>query len=68
TGSGIAPQHLPFVFDRFYRADAARTSASGRVGLGLALVRRIVEMHHGTVSIASELGRGTTVRILLPRS
>lgn len=63
TGEGIAPQHLPHVFDRFYRADAARTTASGRVGLGLAIVKSIAELHGGTAAIVSEPGRGTRVTL-----
>lgn len=66
TGGGIPPEHLPHVFDRFYRADPARTSGGGRVGLGLALVKRIVELHKGTVTIASEVGKGTRVTINVP--
>lgn len=66
TGSGIAPEHLPHVFDRFYRADAARTSTGGRVGLGLAIVRSIVGLHRGRVEIDSTPGRGTTIRLIFP--
>ena len=68
TGEGIAPEHLPFVFERLYRADPSRARATGGAGLGLALVRRIVEAHGGTVGIESTPGRGTTVRIELPSS
>jgi signal transduction histidine kinase len=66
TGSGIPADHLPHVFDRFYRVDASRERGAGGTGLGLALVKAIVEAHHGTVSIASEVSRGTTVTIKLP--
>ncbi|HQT83905.1 MULTISPECIES: heavy metal sensor histidine kinase [Acidiphilium] len=66
TGSGIAPAHLPHVFDRFYRADAARSSLGGNFGLGLAVVRSIATLHGGTVSIASTLGIGTVVSLRLP--
>jgi len=66
TGSGIAPEHLPYVFDRFYRADPARSTTGGRVGLGLAIAKSIVALHGGTVSISSELGRGTRVSLILP--
>jgi two-component system heavy metal sensor histidine kinase CusS len=67
TGSGIAPEHLPHVFDRFYRAEAARAaSAAGRVGLGLALVKSIAALHQGTATIRSTLGKGTHVRLVLP--
>jgi two-component system heavy metal sensor histidine kinase CusS len=64
NGSGIASEHLPRVFDRFYRADAARSS--GGSGLGLSLVKSIVDLHHGSVQIESELNRGTTVTLNLP--
>ena len=67
TGSGIAAEHLPFVFDRFYRADPSRDRATGGAGLGLPIVRRLAEAHGGAVSAASDgLGRGATVTILLP--
>jgi signal transduction histidine kinase len=67
TGSGIAAEHLPHVFDRFYRADPSRDRATGGAGLGLAIVRRLVEAHGGSVAAASEgEGRGTTVTISIP--
>jgi two-component system heavy metal sensor histidine kinase CusS len=66
TGSGIPADHLPYVFDRFYRADAARSPGGGRVGLGLAIVKGIAELHGGTATAASPPGRGTTVTIHFP--
>jgi len=66
TGEGIAPEHLPFVFERFYRADPSRARATGGAGLGLALVRRIVDAHGGTIALDSAPGRGTKVTITLP--
>ncbi len=63
TGCGIAPEHLPFLFDRFYRADPARSRSRGGLGLGLALVRNIVRLHGGEVGVESRPGHGT--RILL---
>lgn len=66
TGSGIPAAHLPHVFDRFYRADPARTSVARNVGLGLAIVRSIADLHGGTVVAESEDGRGTRVVITFP--
>jgi two-component system heavy metal sensor histidine kinase CusS len=66
SGSGIAAEHLPHVFDRFYRADPARTNSGQNVGLGLAVVKGIVGRHGGHVEIDSEIGRGTQVRLILP--
>ena len=56
-GQGIPPEHLPHVFDRFYKADAAREGVSGGSGLGLSIVKAIVERHGGTISVSSEPGR-----------
>ena len=66
TGSGIAPQHLPHVFDRFYRADRARTGSTNHVGLGLTLVRSIAGLHGGSVGIESAPGQGTCVTLRFP--
>jgi signal transduction histidine kinase len=68
TGCGIAAVHLPHVFDRLYRADRSRSSKNGGIGLGLAIVRSIVELHGGTVEISSEVGRGTLVTLAFPDS
>jgi signal transduction histidine kinase len=68
TGSGIAPEDLPFVFDRFYRGDKARVTQNGESGLGLAIVRSIVEGHGGAVKVASAAGEGTTFTLSLPIS
>lgn len=68
TGSGISADALPRVFDRFYRADPARSRNSGGAGLGLAIVKQIVVLHGGDVQIASDPGRGTTVSVVLPQS
>lgn len=65
-GIGIAPDVLPHVFDRFYRADFSRSRDAGGVGLGLAIVKAIVAAHDGTVSITSTLGQGSTVIVELP--
>ncbi len=66
TGIGIAEEHLPFIFDRFYRADKVRTDGEGGTGLGLSIATSIAKMHGGTIEVASEVGAGTTFRILLP--
>ena len=66
TGIGIAPEHLPRIFERFYRVDAGRSRAEGGTGLGLAIVRHLVEAHGGRVEATSAVGRGTTVGVWLP--
>ncbi|HST05344.1 MAG TPA: ATP-binding protein [Chloroflexia bacterium] len=66
TGSGIAPEDLPHIFDRFYRADAARTRTGGGAGLGLAIARRLIEAHHGTIRAESAPGQGTVITFSLP--
>jgi two-component system phosphate regulon sensor histidine kinase PhoR len=66
TGIGIAPEHLPRIFERFYRVDAGRSRAEGGTGLGLAIVRHLAEAHGGRVEAASLVGRGTTVSVWLP--
>lgn len=63
---GIAPEHLPRLTERFYRVDSSRSRAAGGTGLGLAIVKHIVERHRGRLDIASIVGTGTTVTILLP--
>jgi heavy metal sensor kinase len=66
AGVGIAPEHLPRLFDRFYRVDTARTRAHGGAGLGLSIVKAIVEAHGGTISAESKLGAGSTFTLRFP--
>jgi heavy metal sensor kinase len=66
TGVGIAPEHLPHVFERFYRADPARTGDGGGAGLGLAISRSIIRALDGSIDLASTLGVGTKVEVRLP--
>lgn len=65
-GEGIGPDHLPRLTERFYRVDSGRSRALGGTGLGLAIVKHIVERHRGRLDIASTLGKGTTITVLLP--
>lgn len=65
TGEGIAPEHLPHLGERFYRVDAARSADTGGTGLGLAICRSIIEAHGGRMTIESQLGEGTAIRIRL---
>jgi signal transduction histidine kinase len=66
TGIGIQPSALPHVFDRFYRADESRSRDAGGAGLGLSIVKRVVELHSGAIAIRSTPGQGTTVEVRLP--
>ncbi len=65
-GIGISSADLPHIFDRFYTVDKARSRKSGGAGLGLSLVRSIIEKHRGTISVHSELGKGSVFAISLP--
>lgn len=67
TGEGIPAEHLPFLFDRFYRVDRARERASGRTGLGLAIVKKVVQLHEGKIEAGSSLGEGTWFTVTLPQ-
>ena len=66
TGAGIAKEHLPRLFERFYRCDKARGRDQGGTGLGLAIVKHIAQAHHGTVEVESVPGKGSTFTISLP--
>ena len=66
TGEGIAPEALPRVFDRFYRADEARQVHEGESGLGLAIAKSVVQLHGGTIRVDSTVGQGTVFTITLP--
>ncbi|HEY6089743.1 MAG TPA: ATP-binding protein [Gemmatimonadaceae bacterium] len=66
TGSGIPPEHLPRIFERFYRADSGRSREAGGTGLGLAIVKHLVEAHGGSVQGESTLEAGTTIRARFP--
>lgn len=68
SGSGIAPENLDRVFERFFREDSSRSRATGGAGLGLAICKSIVNAAHGTIEASSELGKGTVVRVMLPSS
>lgn len=66
NGSGISAEHLPHVFDRFYRSDSSRTRKYGGSGLGLSITRSIAEAHHGEVTVSSAPGEGAAFKVSLP--
>lgn len=66
SGVGIAPEHLPYLFERFYRADSSRARATGGTGLGLAIVKQMVEAHEGQITVESQPGKGACFIFTLP--
>jgi signal transduction histidine kinase len=66
TGTGISPEHLPYVFERFYRVDQSRARTTGGAGLGLAIVKQLVQAQGGEVNVASQIGMGTTFTFTIP--
>ncbi len=66
TGLGIAPETVPRIFDRFYRVESSRSRRTGGAGLGLSIVKAIVEAHGGRIEVESQPGRGSTFRVILP--
>src|SRR3990172_5618952 len=66
TGIGIAKEDIPYIFDRFYRVDKARTRAEGGVGLGLSICKEIIDAHEGRIEVESDVGKGSIFRIYLP--
>jgi signal transduction histidine kinase len=67
TGIGIAPEDQIHIFERFYKVDKSRDRALGGNGLGLSLVRKIVELHGGQIALQSEIGKGAVFTVTLPR-
>jgi len=66
TGLGIAPEHIPRLTERFYRVDRSRSRDTGGTGLGLAIVKHVLSRHHADLRVSSEVGRGSTFRIVFP--
>ena len=68
NGIGIAPEEQNHIFERFYRVDKSHSKASGGTGLGLSIVKHAVQYHNGTVTIDSQIGKGTEITIAIPKS
>lgn len=67
SGIGIAKEHIPYICERFYRVDKSRSKQTGGTGLGLSIVKHIVALYDGSLDIQSELGKGTTVTVVIPK-
>jgi two-component system phosphate regulon sensor histidine kinase PhoR len=67
NGEGIAPEHLPRLFERFYRTDKARSREIGGTGLGLAICKHLARLHGGEMTVTSVAGQGSTFRLDLPK-
>lgn len=67
TGIGIAQEHLPHIFDRFYRVDKSHSRKSGGTGLGMSIVKHAVKYHHGSINIDSKIGKGTRITVILKK-
>ena len=67
SGIGIGAADLPYIFERFYRTDVSRARTSGGIGIGLAIVKAIVEAHDGTITVASDPGEGSRFTVRIPR-
>ena len=68
NGIGIAPEEQNHIFERFYRVDKSHSKASGGTGLGLSIVKHAVQYHNGTVTIDSQIGKGTEITIAIPKN
>ena len=66
-GDPIPPEHLPHLFERFYRVDKSHSRAIGGTGLGLSIVKHAVAYHHGTLRLESQPGKGTVITVTLPK-
>ena len=68
TGVGIAPEHLPYIFDQFYQIDRSKRKGDKGSGLGLTIAKKIVDAHGGSIKVSSEVGKGATFTVLLPKA